>query len=407
MKEGIRKWLRKFINKSIHSIAFLPAIIALGFLVIAAFILEWDLAGAGQALNERVKWLELRDAETARTIIATVVAGMISLAVFSFSMVMVVMNQATSQMSNRMVDNFIGDSIQKWVLGFYIGTIIYALFLLVNIKTEGSEQDVPSLSVYILLLFTIFDIFLFAYFLHYITQSFRYEQLIQRIHDRAIKTLRSPVWSKPVAPAEVLDKGEQIPAWESGYFQGFSVKRLLKVAIEKDIVIQFLHTEGSYVLKGTPFLILSRKLDATDLKKLHKDIDFYYGQEIDKNPHYGFQHLTEVGVKALSPGINDPGTAILSLNALCDLLAYRMHYPMRTVLTDDKGQPRIIRSERRFEDLFTFSVLPIWDYGKKDRLIQEALLRLLDQLSIIDTSNQYQHLFDALRREVKEAQKNQ
>lgn len=405
MKEGALKWLRKLVNKSIHSIAFLPVIIAFGFIVLAIIVLDWDLAGAGRALNEQVKWLELRDPETARTIVATVVAGMISLTVFSFSMLMVVMNQATSQMSNRMLDNFISERIQKWVLGLYIGTIIYALFLLVNIKANDSKQHVPSLSVYVLLLFSTFDIFLFAYFLHHITQSFRYEQLIQRIHGRTLKALHKPAWSRSTGAANTLTEGEQINAWESGYFQGFSIKRLLKLTTDKDIVIQFLHTEGSYVLKGTPFLVLSRKLDAKNVKKMYQEIDFYYGQEIDKNPHYGFQHLTEVGVKALSPGINDPGTAILSLNALTDLLTYRLHHPMPAVITDSKGQPRIIRNERPFEDLFTFSILPVWDYGKKDRLVQQAMLRLLDQLAYIDTENRHQQLFDELRAEVEAARR--
>lgn len=85
----------------------------LGFLLLAIAFMEMDDAGFGLELNKKFKWLKLKDAETARTIVATFAAGIISLTVCSFSMVMVVINQAASQMSNRMLDNITGDRIQK------------------------------------------------------------------------------------------------------------------------------------------------------------------------------------------------------------------------------------------------------------------------------------------------------
>ena len=105
MNENIFKGLRKLYNKFIHSVAFFPAAMGLFFLGLAIIALELDEAGIGQQLNYKIKWLTLKDAATARTIVATIAAGIISLTVFSFSMVMIVMSQAASQMSNRMLDN--------------------------------------------------------------------------------------------------------------------------------------------------------------------------------------------------------------------------------------------------------------------------------------------------------------
>jgi len=165
MAEGIFKWIRKFYNKFLHRIGFMPAVMGIGFLSLAVGAMELDSTGIGLKLNKQFKWLMLTDADTARTIVGTVAAGIISLTVFSFSMVMIVMNQAASQMSNRMLDNIIGDKVQKFILGFYIGTIVFSLFLLTNISETGNGVNVPSLSVYFLLLLTMFDIFLFIYFL--------------------------------------------------------------------------------------------------------------------------------------------------------------------------------------------------------------------------------------------------
>lgn len=189
MTERFIRSIRKYYNKIIHGIGFMPAVIGLGFMLLAIVALELDQRGAGVTLNRKVEWLRLKDPETARTIVATVCAGILSLMVFTFSMVVIVMNQAASQMSNRILDSIIGDKRQKVTLGFFLGTIVFALFLLINISKTQDDLTVPTISVYLLLLIALIDIFIFIYFLNYITQSFRYEQLIQRIHNSSVKSM--------------------------------------------------------------------------------------------------------------------------------------------------------------------------------------------------------------------------
>ena len=402
MMEGIFKWLRKVYNKFVHSIAFMPALFGFIFLLIAVAAMELDAAGVGFQLNEQIKWLNLNDASTARSIVSTVSAGIISLTVFSFSMVMILMNQAASQMSNRMLDSIIGDKVQKIILSFYIGTIIFSLFLLINISETDSAVNIPSLSIYFLLVLTISDIFLFVYFLHHITQSFRYEQLIQRIHNQAINALKQLNQHKNVQAVTNTPVNEhEIPSFQSGYFQGFNEERLLKLTTSYNIVIRFLHPVGSYILKDTPFLAIKGHIDDHQLQKLFSNIDFYYGQEIDKNAYYGFFHLTEIAVKALSPGINDPGTAVLSINALTDLFSTVMKNPIEAALKDNAGNVRVFTRQFSIKELFERAVLPIWDYGKKDRIVQHAFVRMLEQLIYIDKENVYRAFFEAKLGEVQ------
>lgn len=112
------KLLRKLYNKALHSVALFLALFVLGFIGLAVLMLELDNTCVGEKVNRERSWLTLKDASTATTIAGTVAAGIISLMVFYFSMVMVVMNQAASQMSNRLLDNFIGGKFQKLVLSF-------------------------------------------------------------------------------------------------------------------------------------------------------------------------------------------------------------------------------------------------------------------------------------------------
>src|SRR5690606_3971768 len=140
----ISKWFRKYYNKITGSIAFMPAVIALAFLLVSWMMLEIDFSDWGKDLKSNLSWLSLQDASTARSIVSTVAGALISLTVFSFSLVMIVLNQAASQMSNRMLASMIENRFQQIILGFYIGTIVYALFLLSTVRDINSGIYVPA-----------------------------------------------------------------------------------------------------------------------------------------------------------------------------------------------------------------------------------------------------------------------
>jgi len=400
----LSKWLRKNYDRTINSIAFYPALISIGFLLLSVLMLELDFSEAGKRIKSQLSWLSLRDASTARTILGTVAGGIISLTVFSFSMVMIMLNQAASQLSNRMLDSMIGNRFQQIILGFYIGTIVFALFLLSTIRDITSGIYVPALSIYLLLVLTVFDIFLFIYFLHYVTQSVKFGTIIKRIHKNTFHTLHRICTTQKQKSFELPEANPQIIyTTSSDYYQGFDTNQLLKFACKHNGMIQFLHPPGTFLLKGLPFLHFygSVKLAEEDIGRVMEAFDFYTGQPIHINPYYGYHQLAEVAIKALSPGINDPETAVLSLHALTDLFLYRLHHCIQTVFVDEEGVPRINTTEYSFERLFAECYYPIWDYGKKDRYIQDAIHQMLEQLGACDIEGTQSSLFTIFLRKIK------
>ena len=146
MLNTIRTWLQMRYRTITGSIAFYPAVIAIFFAAFAMALIWFDLSGPGLYLKDKMGWMSLKDAEAARSIVSTVAAGIITLTVFSFSMVMIVINQAASQLSNRVLDQLIGNRFQQVVLGIYIGTIVFALLLLTTIRKGDTGSSVPALS---------------------------------------------------------------------------------------------------------------------------------------------------------------------------------------------------------------------------------------------------------------------
>jgi uncharacterized membrane protein len=188
------------------------------------------------------------------------------------------------------------------------------------------------------------------------------------------------------------------------YFQGFDEQTLVRFAKALDGMVEFLQPAGSFLLKGVPLFLFygKKRLSPDDLKMIIDAIDFYKGQPIEKNHYFGFHQLAEVALKALSPGINDPETAVLAINSLADLFLVRMQHDLIFVFQDNEGIPRIKTCNWDFESLFLECFQPIWEYGKKDFYIQNALMDTIGQLRSNDSESKHAILFKAFLDTIKE-----
>ncbi|MGK2863082.1 MAG: DUF2254 domain-containing protein [Chitinophagaceae bacterium] len=371
-------WLKERRNQMVNSIAFYPAVIAIAFLILSLLSIEFDFSKKGIEIKSHLQGLRLRDATTVRSIISSITAGIITLTVFSFTMVMIVLNQTASQLSNRILDKLIGSRFQQVVLGIYVGTIVYALFLLSTIRDIDSGVRIPALSTYLLIILTIVDIFLFIYFLHFITQSVKYQVIIHRIFKETKSALEhSCKLQQPPAEAILFESECLVTAANSGIYQGFDEQFFIRTCNDNDCILYLMESPGAFILKGLPVIKVDKTLPAEIMKKMQKKVYLQSSESIKENYFYGLRQLTELALKALSPGINDPGTAIQSLRALFQLYAYRVnHFPENTVLNKEM-QVKIILKELTFEQIFEDTIFPIWDYGKHDRMVQNELHHLL------------------------------
>ena len=382
-------------QRMVNSIAFYPAFIAVLFLGLSYLMIHLDFSETGKSIKAQAEWLKLKDASTARSIISVIAAGILSLTVFSFTMVMVILNQAASQMSNRVLDKLIGNRFQQVVLGFYIGTIVYSLFLLSAIRDIDSGIYVPALSTFLLIAFAIVDIFLFIYFLHYITQSVKYAVIIHRIQKQTEEALKKTCRLSKEPEVIETKQGSPVVTKKAGIFEGFDQSALLHLAVKEECVISFLYVPGTFLLEGVPVATIQpvNKVVSDKLtERINEHLFINNEESIPSNFYHGFRQLTEVAVKALSPGINDPGTAVQSMRALAELFSYRLdHFPANSV-EDEKGTVRIVTKEANFEELFAACYFPIWHYGQEDRFIQHEMRHLLVQLQLKHQHPSIRHL---------------
>jgi uncharacterized membrane protein len=398
---SLKNWFKKRYREIVNSIAFYPALIALFFLIVAIIMFRFDFSELGKSIKTDTKWLNINDSNTARSIISAIASGTISLAVFSFSMVMIVLNQAAAQMSNRVLNKLIGNMFQQVVLGIYIGTIVYAFFLLSTIRDTSSLLYIPSLSIYLLIIITITDIFLFIYFLHYITQSVKYDVIIRRIHKNTFEVLKinCVLDQHPNVEISLTENATVIYAQKTGIYENVDKKGLLKICKDQDCFIKIVKTPGSTILKNSPIAYIDQALPKEVLDNIESNIFINDTESIDANFVYGFKQLTEVAIKALSPGINDPGTAVISLRSLFDLYCFRINHHPNPILTDNNGKACVYLNQLEFEKIFLDTMLPIWDYGKKDFIILQQLLILLTELKNLQENTEVTKLLNKVKKQ--------
>lgn len=374
----LKNSLFRFVQRVYHSIAFVPTLIAIAMFLFYFLIIYLEYKPPVQSFKDSWPVLFVDDAENARTILGTLVGGIISLTVFSFSMVMVVLTRASATLSPRIIPGLITRPQHQRTLGVYIGTIIFSLVLLTNINSVENGFEVPGLGIFFAMLFGVLSLALFVYFIHSITRSiqvdFVMDSIFERTREEIADRLKQLKDSKDDETIPNTSEWVRIPNDHTGYFKKSNISELMRILTKNELSLVTQVHLGEFVAKGRPLVRIDTDVD-DDVKKAILDCFTFYIEEIaDDHYTFGFNQLSEIAVKALSPGINDPGTAIRALDMLSILFADFASHPGFDVECDDEGKPRMFYMAQDFLDLLYTTLGPIREYGRKDAIVVAKLV---------------------------------
>jgi uncharacterized membrane protein len=340
--------------KEIHNkIAFYPTLFAIIGFLLAFLLIFLENQGISKYLVEQMPALVVDSGDTALTILSACITGLISMMVFSFSMVMVLLNQASNNYSPRLLPGLISDKNHQIILGTYLATILYCIFIAVSIQPEGEEYQIPGFSVLLGIFFTVVCIWAFIYFIHNISQNIQINNILDKIYHKAQKRLNYLLETEGNRAEDFPDTSQWHACYAegSGYFQHLGLNNLLKICKEKEVQIHIIPVKGVFVLKGLPLFKTSKKLDDDDLALIRSNIIFSRGELVERNYVLAFKQITEIIVKAMSPGINDPGTALNGIDYLNELFALRMQKRDHSIMITDE-KPAVKLNVVSFKELF-------------------------------------------------------
>lgn len=390
--------------KTTTSIAFYPALLALMMLALAWGCMYIDALGLGRGYVQWISFLSVRDPETARSLLSTLAGGLISLMVFSFSMVMVVLNQAAANFSPRVLPGLVSRREHQIVLGIYLGTIAYTLAVLSNVQSETFEVAVPRFSIIVNIFLGLLCFTAFIYFIHEISTVIQVGNILKRLYKATRQNLIREL-SGGNYTEEALPFGDwyHVKAWQSGYFFKVAETSFRKEAANLGLQVRLLKRQGDYLLKGEEFLVLSQAPDEEVLNSLMENFIFQNQELIYVNYYYGFKQISEIAVKALSPGINDPGTALQAIHFLTDLFYMLMRLDGQKVLRHKDGTAFLIYLPVAFEDIFYLSAGSIRNYALQDVAVLAEMIRMIEKLRARDQKGSFEALFSSELEALKES----
>ncbi|MEZ4884218.1 MAG: DUF2254 domain-containing protein [Chitinophagales bacterium] len=390
----IKNKVLSFYRAIITSIAFYPTIIAsVGFIsiFIITVLKNYEITNIIEDFIPDA--IVVKDIETARVVLSVIIGGLFSLTVFSFSMVMVVLNQAASNFSPRLLPGLISNKRHQIVLGVYLGTLIYCIFTLMSISPSEKEYQLDEFSILYAIILSIICLGLFVYFIHSISQEVQISHILRQIF-RSTKThlleLKEDA-NRQIKKAPNTDGWQELFNKETGYFQDFSDKTLAEIAEKHDTVFYIIPSKGMFVLENTPAIKSQKTLSEEVGQEALSCLQFSDTELIEDNYLLGFKQITEIAVKAMSPGINDPGTALNAIDYLTELFGLRMKIDDTQSYKSEEGTVRVHLHVVNFKDLIYSTFASLRQYCKHDVIIVRKLLQVLKYLHFQTTEDSEYH----------------
>ena len=261
--------------------------------------------------------------EGARALLAAIITSMISFTALVFSITVVVLQLTSSQFSPRVLRTFLRDWVNQIALGVFVATFVYALVVLRAVRgTAQTESFVPQISVTAAFGFVLASIVVFLIYLDHIAQSIRAASIVTRIAEetRVVLERRHPEDAIRRSPLPIpSDGGRRVAADAPGVVQQVDDQALRRLAEEHGVTICLLRAVGEFVPQGAPLLDVHGE-DLPDLETLRSHVHLGKERALDEDVGFGLRQLVDIAERALSPGINDPTTAVQVIDQLHDLL---------------------------------------------------------------------------------------
>ena len=379
-------WLR-------GSLWVVPSALTAGAIVLAFATITLDMRLAGRLIDADLWFVFGVGADGVRGVLMSIAGSIITVTGVVFSITVVALQLASTQYSPRVLRTFLEDRATHVVLGLFIGTFTYCLLVLRTVRAESESLGafIPSISVTIAMLLGLASVAGLIFFVHHIAQSIRAAVIIKRLTDDAKEIAghafpREVGRPEPDAPAvppmPAPERRFEIRTAASGYLNDVSERLLFSLNTTAPVVIRMRVRIGDFVRTGDIVAELETTGDGDGLASQARDAFILGAEAVGRaDMGLGIIRLMEVAVRALSPGVNDSGTACACLDALSEVLVTvgcrDTPHPVRV---GPEGRVRLVACYHRFDELVELALGPIRHHGAG---IPTVMARLLDVLGAL------------------------
>ncbi|MDP5129600.1 MAG: DUF2254 domain-containing protein [Paraglaciecola sp.] len=370
---------------------FIPALLVFSATLLASLVLSYDRYWQDYT-PEFLQFIYHTSPESTRAILTTIASSMMTVTSIAFSITVVALSLASSQFGPRLIRNFMSDRGTQSVLGVFVAIFIYCLLVLQSTKSVEDLQFIPGMATYFAVLLAFVGVGVLIYFIHHVSYAIQADDVVDKVHCQLQKDIdrlfpNQTEWNKQSEPKALfmnnVNFSQAVKAGKDGYVQTVDFEKLVAIAKEHDIKINVLAKAGDAIVKSSTLLELSVETvkSLPDDAALRNCIMLGAKRTPLQDPEFAVRQLVEIAVRALSPGINDPYTAITCTDKLCAMLCDLSQRPFPPSLhTDDEGEIRVCTRSFEFSQIANASFNQIRQYGKDSIAVT---IRLLESLILI------------------------
>ncbi|WP_020568886.1 DUF2254 domain-containing protein [Neolewinella persica] len=380
--QRIYRFFLGWVRNAFDSLAFLPLpmmIIAmlLGF---GLFSLELNTEISAE-ISENLPAVVISSQDTARAILGILIGGVITLMVFTFTQMMTLFSQVANSYSPRLLPMFTGSRALQFVMGFYLATIILSIIVLLSIR-EDDNGFVPNLSVLLCIVLGVLCLVFFLYFVTTISNKIQVSHIIEEVYGEGLTAIEKAIHNDDFTTAELpenLQDWYAIPSPIGGFVGTVNHHQLSRLAKDYGSRFYIGTAKGQFVPMNNPLLLSEQELDEEQINKVMEAVS-PISQKFNNWYLPPIRLLTEIAVRAMSPGINDPGTAIDVMDRLTGLMGRLMNLPKYNKFCGEEGGGEVWLKVNTFEEVLVAVMQELRQYCKQDVLVMRRLLQMLFHL---------------------------
>jgi uncharacterized membrane protein len=361
-----------------HSLVIVPTMYLLSAVLLGIVIPAIDRSGTGGRLLGVTS-------DEAQSILESIAAGMVAFSGLVVSVAVLVVQFGAGQYSPRLVPSFRTDAVIKNALGLFVAPGVYALVAAANLG--GSTNDrVGTATVLVALGLMVAALVALFRFIGRLLDLMRPRRIYARLLDAFVLAV-ADVYPEPGAagielrPLSTADVTSVLRHRHGNELLiGVDRARLVQAARASEAIIEVTAPIGSSVGDDTPILLV--RGGAFDPTALRGALTFADGRRIQEDPAFAIRCTVDVAIRALSPAVNDPTSAVEGLDALEAMLTRLGHRPLHSsAIEDDDGQVRLLLPSPDWDELVDLALTEIRWYGADAPQVARRMTALLDRLT--------------------------
>jgi uncharacterized membrane protein len=370
------------------SLGFLPAVGVTLAVLVGVALPQWEQGLGGDSPLAGFAFGGSPDA--ARSVLSAIAGSVITVTSLTFSLTVVTLQLASSQFSPRLLRTFVRDRLVQGVLAVFLATFVYALVVLRTVRTESQNDPgfVPRISVTLAIVLAVVAAGGLVTFLAHITSLMRVDTLMRDVHSQtrqAMDLLYPPDELRPTLPGEPTGEPLPLVATTSGWIQAVDVFTLAAAAERAGLRIHLDVGVGDHLVEGVPIGTAwsvephaSVRVDDVN-RALQSALTLGYERTPQFDVNFGFRQIVDIAAKALSPGVNDPTTAVHALGHLAALVVAAARRPLGPqAVRDVAGRVRLVVRRPDFPELLALACAQPRQFGAGQPPVVLAVLEVLE-----------------------------